>query len=55
VIAQISTTATAKRKVVGRPEIREVATASLANQLPFRGDVGDVEPIGRFARIKNTS
>jgi hypothetical protein len=35
VIAQTSTTATASRKVVGRPEIREVATASRANQLRF--------------------
>jgi hypothetical protein len=35
VIAETSTTATAKRKVVGRPEIREVATARRANQLPF--------------------
>lgn len=48
-----NTTATAKRKVAGRPEIRDVVTASLANQLPFDWEVGDVEPIGRFARIHN--
>src|ERR1700760_1535193 len=51
VIAHTATTATAKRKVAGRPEIREVATASLANQLPF-DRVAEEEPIGRFARIK---
>jgi hypothetical protein len=52
VTANTRTTAAARRKVAGRPEIREVATASLANQLLFGSAAAEVEPIGRFARIK---
>jgi hypothetical protein len=48
-MAHTSTTATAKRKVAGRPEIRDVATASLANQLPFGREVGDVKPIAQVS------
>src|SRR3569832_358869 len=51
VTAQMTTMATAIRKVVGLPLTREVATARRANQPPLDCDVEEAFAIGRLARI----